>query len=173
MVDDRLRLPKMRKKLKKSVQKMSRDQLKTKIKEEVIPKGLKPIYTFLPKNIKTDSYPISGRVVRYKRFFNKFHLIDENGNDVGEIEGTENKAKYIIFASRPGIYTVEIPVDEVVVGKVIQEYERYLKEEGRKLYKICIEYTKDHKEAENITREILKELGLPPLAIEVAMDTDV
>ncbi len=172
MVDDRLRLPKMRKKLKKSVQKMSRDQLKTKIKEEVIPKGLKPIYTFLPKNIKTDSYPISGRVVRYKRFFNKFHLIDENGNDVGEIEGTENKAKYIIYASRPGIYTVEIPVDEAVVGKVIQEYERYLKEEGRKLYKICIEYTKDHKEAESVAREILKELGLPPLAIEVAMDTD-
>lgn len=171
MVEERLALPKKRAAWKKQARRISLEQVKRQVQQEVLPAGLKSIATFLPAGFKgpMETISLTGRPISWHSFFVEFTLMDDKGNEVGRVVGDEMKARYVIYAAKPEQYTVQVPADPIVVGKAIQDYEHYLRKTGEQLVSRALEATRDHRQAEWIAQEILKSLGLPPLGVEKAM----
>ena len=171
MVEERLALAKMRASRGKKAKRLSIDQLKEHVQQDVLPAGLKPITAFLsscPETRMVD-IPLTGRPISWQHFLTEIILLDEKGAEVGKITGDETIARYVIYAAKAGQYVIKLPSDPIVISKAVQDYENYLREIGRELVQRALEAIRDHKQAERIAREILKKLELPPLALEKAM----
>jgi thioredoxin reductase len=113
--------------------------------------------------------PVTGRPAAWQVFFTEFHLVDADGNKVGVIQNNEYQARYVIYAARAGEFMVEVPAEPVAAGKAVQGYEQYLREVAKELLEQALQMTKDYKQAERITREILESFDLPKLAVETAL----
>jgi hypothetical protein len=169
MVRERLALPKLRTARKKQEKRLSLEQVKEKVRQEVLPGGLKPITAFLPAgNPPMMDVPLVGRPVSWSAVLTEYTLLDADGNEVGKIWGDEYQARYAVYAARPEEYMVQVPVDPIVAGGAVQKYEQYLRREAQKLFQRLLEATHDHRQADRIQREILESLDLPPLAIREA-----
>lgn len=169
MVRERLALPKLRTARKKQEKRLSLEQVKEKVRQEVLPGGLKPITAFLPAgNPPMMDVPLVGRPVSWSAVLTEYTLLDADGNEVGKIRGDEYQARYAVYAARPEEYMVQVPVDPIVAGGAVQKYEQYLRREAQKLFQRLLEATHDHRQADRIQREILESLDLPPLAIREA-----
>jgi hypothetical protein len=154
---------------KKQEKRLSLEQVKEKVRQEILPGGLKPITAFLPAgNPQMMDVPLVGRPVSWSAVLTEYTLLDADGNEVGKIRGDEYQARYAVYAARPEDYMVQVPVDPIVAGKAVQKYEQYLRREAQKLFQRLLEATHDHRQADRIQREILESLDLPPLAIREA-----
>ena len=170
MVNERLALPGLRAARQKREKGLSLEQIKEKIRREGLSGGLKPITAFLPAGRPTMmDIALTGRPVSWTGFFGEYTLLDASDNEVGEFQGNEQQARYIIYAARPRQYMVNIPIDPIIIGKAVQAYEQYLRETAQTLLQRALEATRDHRQAERIVREILESLDLPPLAVSEAM----
>lgn len=170
MVDERLALPKMRRKQKKQVMRVSQDQVESQVRNEILPNGVKPIDSFIGKP-KPKMMPVSvtGRPVSWQAFLTEFTLMDADGKSVGTLTGNEIHARYAVYASKPMEFSIAIPIDTNAVTQVVRAYELYLRETGKQLRNRATEATRDIAQAEQLAREILKSFGLPEMALEVAM----
>jgi|GEM_PF-302637 len=171
MVRERLALPEMRTTRKQQVRRMSLNQIKEKVRQEVLPGGLKSIAAYLPTHPKpeTRAVPLTGRPVQWRFFLNQYTFIDPEGNEVGEWIGEEVQARYVLYAWKPGHYRVEVPVDPIVAGKAVQQYEQDLRRTADEIFQRLLEATQDYRQATRATEEILESLGLPLLAVARAM----
>jgi len=170
MVRERLALAKLRTIRKRRERRLSLEQVKAYVQQEVLPSGLKPITAFLPSSKPMMmEVNVTGRPRSWRSFFNQFTLIDSDGKEVGVLEGDEFQARYAIYAARPGHYMIEVPADPAVACKIVQDYEQYLRHIGQALFQRALDATHDHKQAERIVWEILDSLGLPSLAMAVVM----
>jgi len=169
MVQERLSLPEKRKLQLKEEKRVALQQIKDKVRQELFPAGLKRIAAFLPGQPKMLQVPLTGRPVSWKPFLTKFLLVDQEGREVGLVEGVEAQARYAIYAARIGEYMVEIPARGLLAGKIVQDYELYLRQTGQELYSRLFEAIRDHKQASQAARDILESLGQPPIGIEKAM----
>lgn len=169
MVQERLSLPEKRKLQLKEEKRVALQQIKDKVRQELFPAGLKRIAAFLPGQPKMLQVPLTGRPVGWKPFLTKFLLVDQEGREVGLVEGVEAQARYAVYAARIGEYMVEIPARGLLAGKIVQQYELYLRQTGQELYSRLFEAIRDHKQVSQAARDILESLGLPPIGIEKAM----
>jgi len=171
MVEERLALPKLRATRKKGGKRLSREHVKEQVRQEVLPGGLMPITAFWPAGPKPEmiSVSITGRPVSWRAFFDQLTLCDAEGKEVGMVRGGEKQARYAVYAAQFGRYMLEMPADPIVVGKAVQGYEHYLREVGQGLFQRALEGTRNRRDAERVTREILESLDLPPLAVSEAM----
>ncbi len=170
MVEERLSLPKQRLARQKREKRMSLEQVKERLRQEVLQGGLKPITAFLPsQKLDTLSVPLTGRPVSWSAFLNEFTLLDGMNREVGKFQGTDQQMRYLLYASLPGQYRVEVPIDPLWVTKITEQYEQYLRQIGQNLCERALEATRNHRQAERVAREILESLGLVPLAVSVAM----
>jgi type I restriction enzyme M protein len=171
MVRERLALPEMRTTRRQQVRRMSLNQIKEKVRQEVLPGGLKSIAACLPTHPKpeTRAVPLTGRPVQWRFFLNQYTFIDPEGNEVGEWIGEEVQARYVLYAWKPGHYRVEVPADPIVAGKAVQQYEQDLRQTADEIFQRLLEAIQDYRLATRATEEILESLGLPPLAVARAM----
>lgn len=170
MVEERLALPKMRRKQKKQTQRVSQEQVEAQVRNEILPNGVKSIESFIGKpKPKMMDISVTGRPVAWQPFINEFTLLDTNGNTVGTLTGDEIHARYAVYAAKPMEFSIAIPADSTAAGKIVQQYEQYLRETGKQLRDRALEATRNIAQAERVAREILQSFGLPPIAIEIAM----
>ena len=169
MVNERLTLPKLRLARQKKEQRASSEQVKAQVQQELLPNGLKPIGAFLSHRVEMIRVPLTGKPQRWSTFFTEYTLLDAEGKAVGNLQGSEEQARYVIYAALPGQYLVEIPVDPIVAGQAVQRYELYLQEEAQKLHERVLQATKDFKQTDRIVKEILEDQGLPALAVSLAI----
>ena len=74
------------------------------------------------------------------------------------------EAKFIVYSQKPNEYIVKVPQDNIILGKAIGPYERYLKELRDKLHKSFINRVLDHKLADSLTQTVFAEFNLPEVA---------
>lgn len=169
MVEERLALPKMRRKQKKQTARISLEQVETQLRKEILPNGPRSISSFLPAKAKLMTVPVTARPVTWQVFFQEYGLLDQDNNEVGKFTGQEAQARYAIHAASVNAYTLEIPQDEYIAVNVNQKYEAYLREVAVQLFRRALEATRDQKQSERVTRDILAAFDLSSLAIEAAI----
>lgn len=171
MVEERLALPKLRINMKKREQRQSMEQIQEQIRQELLASGIRSIVAFLPtRPFAMEDVPVTGRPHSWQQFFTDWELLDAEGHPVGKVSGTEQQVRYAIYAARSGEYLIQVPANKTVAGKVVQEYEHYLRQVGRELFHRTLTSTRHHRQAEQIVRNLLESLGLPMLAVSVAME---
>lgn len=170
LAKERLSLPKMRVTRKRGERRLSVEQVKSHVQQEALPEGVRPISAFLPPghNPVMVSIAVTGRPVSWQSFLTEFTLLDAEGQAVGSLTGSEIQARYIVYAARSGQYAVEVPADPGVTLQAIQEFEQYLRHVGEEVFTRALEATRDHRQAEQITKEVLEAYSLSPLAISKA-----
>ena len=162
LVNERLSLPKMRKKVAKAKVDLSYQQVKEHVEKEIVADGLERFPdAFVGRIPKTEWLEIStsGKpLVMSKEFFGKYDIIDEEGQKIFEAEGIDT-ANFIVCAYRENEYIIRIPKSSRHITKAIKSYERYIKDLHEKLIARATSVTHDHRTAERIAMDILKENG--------------
>ncbi|MBC7220892.1 N-6 DNA methylase [Candidatus Bipolaricaulota bacterium] len=171
LTKERLALPKMRVTRKKGERRLSVEQVKAHVQQEVLSEGVRPISAFVPpgRTQAMVSIAVTGRPVSWQSFLSEFTLLDADGNAVGSLTGSEIEARYAVYAVRAGEHVVDVPTDPIVTRQAVQRYEQYLRQLGEEVFTRAMEATRDHRQAEQITKELLEAQGLPPLAISKAL----
>jgi len=95
-------------------------------------------------------------------FFDKQEICDAEGQHVMEV-GSEERAKFIVYAKKKDELILKVPTNKIVIKKAVQEYEIYLKERSKDLYRAFMEKCGDHNRAENLTRQVFEDFGLPDI----------
>lgn len=175
MVMERRSLSKLRVVQRKQEKRLSFEQIKTQVEKEVLPKGLKPISAFLPHSSITNTMriPLSGKPVSWTVFFNQFILLDLNGNEVCRVTGGEALVRYILYVTRSGQYSIEVPEDSKLVEKTVIKYEQYLRDVGEELFDRALKATNNHLQAEQIMKEILSSFDLPDIGMKVVLNQNL
>jgi len=162
IVNERLTLPKMRKKISSQKIELSLTTIKEQIKNEIIPDGLKRFPgSFLrsERNTKFFEIPTTGKILKIgHHFFGKFEIVDEEGNKIFEADSID-VAQYIICSWEPNEYIIRIPKSRVLVTNAVSDYKRYIIELHEKLVKRAFSATTDHNAADRIALELLRENG--------------
>ncbi len=171
LTKERLALPKMRVTRKKGERRLSVEQVKAHVQQEALPEGVRPIASFLPPGLEPVmvSIGVTGRPVAWQSFLTELTLLDATGSAVGSLTGSEIQARYAVYAARAGEHVVDVPTDAIVTRQAVQRYEQYLRQLGEEVFTRAMEATRDHRQAEQITKELLEAQGLPPLGINKAL----
>jgi len=163
LVKERLELPKLRRKQKKSRKKKSLEEIKKILIEEFFKTGVKVFPDAFVRNLSAQScktISTTGKPLRIgEQFLGRYKIIDEEGNTICEV-GSLEEAKYIVYSYKPNTYLIKIPSNIAEMRNTVKRYEKYVNELEEKLMERAFEATFDHKLAARITREILEEFGL-------------
>lgn len=164
LIDERHKLPKMRKVKKKKRAEQDLAKLKEEIVEEVLPSGVRKFPdAFVKASAKTEWEEISIAAEEIKlgeAGMGVQEICDGEGNHLMEVWGIE-KAKYIVYGKGKGEYVVKVPDSEIVIKKAVKEFETYVRQIRDELYKAFMEKCGDHNLSENLARQVLEENGLP------------
>jgi len=168
MVKERLELPKMRKKRKKQKVKISYEEVKKSVINEIIENKIKKFpedfYTDAKlgsdyESVETEIYNTSGKELHIDEFMQICTLIDEDNE---KIFSTTNYyvALFAIIHAKPDVHRLKIPKDEKIVKKILENYKNYIS-----LLKDHLEANAQQKlhswiEAEQMAKEILEDFGL-------------
>jgi hypothetical protein len=162
-VQERLELPKMRKKQQKETVKLAVDQIKQSVIEQCLAEGPKrfpeQFYDHPLSDKELNRYSTSGELLRYEHFFGQYQMMDEKGQKVFTVD-SEDKAQFAIVLAKPDIYEIKIPKDEKMIIKALNKYHKYLRELEEKLAKSASQQTHDWAIADRIAKEIMAEYGL-------------
>jgi len=160
LVKERLELAKMRKAVQKV--KMTRDveKLKKSVIEKVLPNELRKFpESFLPDNLKTSDFKEINVPEEPLKLGHQMMIFYEVFTDSGfkyNASGVE-EARYLVFAQKPNQFVIKIPKNQIVVQKIVIEYEKYLKKLLEELFKELFERTGDHFLSDQLAKSILIE----------------
>lgn len=70
------------------------------------------------------------------------------------------EAKYIYYSHGIGINKISIPQDNLILFKAVKNYEKYCRKIKEEAFGHVIEFTNDEHQADLLTQEIVKRLGL-------------
>ena len=76
------------------------------------------------------------------------------------------EAKYLIYAQRPGISKVLVPIETMPLFKTVKSYENYLRNLQAEMAKALLSRTLDQQIAERLLNQILEENRLPEIEWE-------
>ncbi|GBD87080.1 putative type I restriction enzymeP M protein [bacterium BMS3Abin03] len=161
MVQERLTLPKMRKKQKTQSIKVAYDQIKEAVIKDIIPNGVKKFpeafYTSGDyEQLEFETYSTNGKKLKVESFFDKFELKDETGKVILEVDDGK-KAEFAKLLSEKETYQIKIPKDEKTAEKIISAYKRYLKNFKKDLEANAHSKLHDWNLAEKMAEEIIEE----------------
>jgi hypothetical protein len=75
---------------------------------------------------KTETFELPGAALTLgAELFGSYELNDVEGNPVFQLDSYD-KAKYVLYANRSEPKSIEIPVDENDVKRLVEEYEKHL-----------------------------------------------
>ncbi|MEP0829098.1 MAG: N-6 DNA methylase [bacterium] len=162
LVQERLSLPKMRKKVKKHKIDLSIEEVKKAVESELLPNGLRPFpesfipagsgYQFIEKDIGNQPLSIG------HHFFGKYEIVNTDGGKVTEAN-SQNEALFIISAQKPDETIIKVPKNQKVTAQAVAKYEKYIKATFEKLATRAYAGTGNRDMADKIAKEILKENG--------------
>ncbi|MCK4653840.1 MAG: N-6 DNA methylase [Candidatus Cloacimonetes bacterium] len=168
MVKERLELPKMRKKKKKQKIKISYNEVKTSVINEIIGRKLKKFpedfYTeaklgFDYESVEIKVYNTSGKELHIDEFINICTLIDEDGEEIFSTKNY-NEAKFAVILAKPDVFRLKIPKDEKIVKNILENYKNYVNQLKEQLAANAQLKLHSWNEAEQMAKEILGEYGL-------------
>jgi len=166
LVRERLLLPRLRGAKKKRREEQDLAKLKEEIAEEVLADGpIKFPDGFIRDRSKTGYEEIgvpAGELKLGESFFDKQEICDAEGEHFMEV-GSEEKGKFIVYAKKKDELVIKVPESMVVIKKVVQEYEGYLRELKGKVYTAFMEKCGDHSISENLTRQVFEDFDLPDI----------
>jgi len=162
IVNERLSLPKMRKKVVKAKVDVSIKEVKKQVEQDVIPDGLRNFpqsFVERSKKIEYKEISTSGSPLHIRhQFFGTYQVADENDKLIYEASSLE-VATYIICAYMADEYVIPIPKNIITINKAVNSYKRYIQDVYQKLVKRAFSATQDHNMADRIANDILKENG--------------
>src|SRR3989339_597825 len=141
---------------------MTRDveKLKKSVIEKVLPNELRKFpESFLPDNLKTSDFKEINVPEEPLKLGHQMMIFYEVFTDSGfkyNASGVE-EARYLVFAQKPNQFVIKIPKNQIVVQKIVIEYEKYLKKLLEELFKELFERTGDHFLSDQLAKSILIE----------------
>ncbi len=160
LVNERLSLPKMRKKDKKAKITKSLDQIADMVRQEILPSGLRQFPESFINSAelkRAKDIPVSGKPLKYRNeFLTIWEILDSEGQKIYQTDN-EDAAKFIVYSYKPDTYTIKIPAYFQIIRNIVSEYDNYIKETRNKIVQRVFEATFDHSAAEKIAGEILGE----------------
>jgi len=168
MVKERLELPKMRKKRKKQKVKISYEEVKKSVINEIIGSKIKKFpedfYTDAKlghdyESVETEVYNTSGKELHIDEFMNICTLIDKDDNEIFSTKGFY-KAKFAVILAKPNVYRLKIPKDEKIAKSILKNYKNYVSQLKEQLEANAQQKLHSWSEAEQMAKEILEEYGL-------------
>jgi len=166
LVKERLELPKMRKKVKKTKGKRNAEKLKEDIIKEVLPDGAKKFpEDFWDINIKRGTFKELNLPEESLKFSQPFFAEVEISTQGGFSYKTKNPAevKYIKYAKFNSNLKVKIPQEPISIFKTVTAYERYIRKLRNKLFEIFYNRTHDQKLSHSLIQSVLEELKIPEI----------
>ncbi len=167
LVEDRHLLPKLRSKKKKRRFEQDLEKLREEVSDEVLSAGIKKFPEGFVKGwgrIKCEEISFTVEELKLgEGFFDKQEICGADGEHVMEVS-TEEKGKFIVYAKRKDEFVVKVPESIVIIKKAVQGYEIHLKEIREKLFKAFMEKCGDYNRAENLTRQVFEDFGLPDIS---------
>lgn len=122
--------------------------------------GLKNFPADFLENEKVEEITLPGKtLVIGEEFFGDFEVLTADGNAIMQVS-SQNKAKYLVYASRFKLTSVKIPTDEMQLKSVITKYESCL---DAIIKEIEADYKKifpGEKRSNNFVNEIFRILNL-------------
>jgi len=70
------------------------------------------------------------------------------------------EAKYILYAHNVGSKKIKLPKDNLILFKTVKAYEKYCDELAHRAFELFLEFTHDEDKSEELTKEIVRRLGL-------------
>ncbi|TSA25305.1 SAM-dependent DNA methyltransferase [bacterium] len=168
MVKERLELPKMRKKRKKQKVKISYDEVKKSVVNEIIGSKLKKFpedfYTDAKlghdyESVETEVYNTSGKELHIDQFMNISTLIDKDDDEIFSTKGFY-KAEFAVILAKHDVYRLKIPKDEKIAKSILKSYKNYVSQLEEQLEANAQQKLHSWSEAEQMAKEILEEYGL-------------
>ncbi len=166
LVRERLLLPKLRKSTKKKRVEQDYEKMCEEISEEILPSGPIEFPEGFVKGwprIKCEEIQVPEGELKFgESFFDKQEICDAEGQHVMEVSSLE-KGKFIVYAKKKSEFVIKVPESSLVIKKVVQDYEIYLKEIRNQLFKAIMEKCGDYNKSENLMRKVFEEFGLPDI----------
>ncbi|MEE9555015.1 MAG: N-6 DNA methylase [candidate division Zixibacteria bacterium] len=167
MVDERLSLPKLRKRQKKLKETTSNEQIKEIIENEILHDGVRQFPdSFLPgsygkksRQIATTGKPL--KVGEY--FFGKYGIKDDDGEHIYDANGID-EAKFVVYSYKPEELIIELPSNSKAIGQAVQKYDVYIDNLQERILTRVLAATADFTRAEIITAEILLDYNIPVIS---------
>ena len=167
LVKERMELAGMRKKVKQVKTAKDVERLKKQVLDEVLPFGVKKFPDeFLEALLKPQDYQnisIPGEPLKLGMFFLGTQQVVSDSGFTFEAKSVD-EAKYAIYSQKPDTFVVSLPKDSVVITKVVNDYERYLRKLRDDLFQALFKRTFDHKLSDTLMQRAFAELGLPDIA---------
>jgi len=163
LVKERLELPKMRKKVKKTKGKRNAEKLKEDIIKEVLPEGAKKFpEDFWDINIKRGTFKELNLPEESLKFSQPFFAEVKISTQGGFSYKTKNPAevKYIKYAKFNSNLKVKIPQEPISVLKTVTAYERYIRDLRNKLFETFYNRTHDQKISHSLVQSVFEELKI-------------
>jgi hypothetical protein len=164
LVRERIELPKMRKKVKKSKTERDIEKLKEDVINEILPDGVKKFpEDFWDLSIKRGEFKeltLPEEPIEISQpFFEEIEISSKGGFSCKTRNPSE--AKYVKYAHLNGKLTVKIPAKPISIFKTVSAYERYIKDLKNKLFESFYNRTHDQKLSSSLIQSILERLKLP------------
>jgi hypothetical protein len=163
VVQERLELPKMRKKQKKEKEKFSYEEVKNSVIKDILsikrtfPEGF---YNVTKNQIEYDAYSCSTRDLVIESFFDQHLIKDKEGNLIFETN-SEVKAEYAVILARSSrSYILKIPKDEAACKEIVLSFKNYVDELSDLLCSNAQMKLHDWPLSEKMAKEILQEENL-------------
>ena len=166
LVRERLELPKVRKKARKTKTKRDIEKLKEDVIREILPEGV--------KKFPEDFWDVSIKRGKFKELDLPDQPLEISQPFLGEITisskneftyKTRNpsEAKYLKYAHYNSAYRVKIPVEPIFILKTVSAYERYIRDLKNRLFEAFYNRIHDQKLSHNLTQSALEALKLPEI----------
>jgi len=166
LVRERLELPKVRKKARKTKTKRDIEKLKEDVIREILPEGV--------KKFPEDFWDVSIKRGKFKELDLLDQPLEISQPFLGEITisskneftyKTRNpsEAKYLKYAHYNSAYRVKIPVEPIFILKTVSAYERYIRDLKNRLFEAFYNRIHDQKLSHNLTQSALEALKLPEI----------
>lgn len=160
LVRERIELAKMRKKVKKARPERAIEKVKQEVIQEFLPNGPKRFpEDFLDPSVQKDECKEVLLPKEPLHLGNYFFGEQEVITDSGFIYKAKSpvEAKYLIYAQRPGISRVLVPIESMPLFKTAKNYENYLRNLRAEMAKVLLSRTLDQRMAERLLNQILEE----------------
>ena len=164
LVEERLSLPKMRKKKQKEKPQRVFEEVKETVIKDCLPDGLKSFpqdfyLTGYYEKLKFDEYSTTGTPLNSDSFFNDFQMKDQEGKIIFSVD-SENKAEFCEILTKHNTYLIKIPKEEKIIEEILSNYKKYLKEIVNLLTENSYTKTHDWEASDIMAKEILNDFGV-------------